>query len=882
MIRVGDILSHPLVLRAAWMRVDAWYRSGNLAPQPELARWRLHPEAELRELGSDLQAGRWIPVSWRQIPYPKKGSRLRHYVFPTVRDQVAFMAYMVLLGPLLDSRIASFAFGNRWYRPIAWDRRRTPAQWVHRPYPLLTPKSYLPYARSHGLFRRVAHWTVARMTGASVCREDYGGRVQHPDDYSDGSLPPWIRTDWWAADKTTDQRACWAALDVQLAYPSVRLDRLRASLIAMLTATESDDLNELFGGYPRSVVLALGDQDVRKHLARRLVDALEQVRVEDGQIPRDAWCPPHAAPRLPPDKDLGLPTGLAISGMLLNVALYFTDETVLRYLKKAGTRGAIVRFADDMVILSRSVRGVLDLLEAVWRGLADDDHARLDVLDAKSNLFLNFAKIGPPPVRDVVFAFLRDQGWEESCDYCEQLLPPDTPKRPHAFGTWWDAHQTDDGFEKLRVALARATVGPGELGPFVTSLVARLSEIGRDTLTDRFGEGARERLVRLHELARFDIDDQQVRADTRRTFAVNRLVRAWLPPDGERAGSALEDIRSSVAYVLGKTPWKFALWRAVVRAAARRPEHRDRDEADQEARTWLANQLRRIAHEPPEMAGPTSWLRTWPEDDQAEDHGRDPMWRALYLSFHRTAFWHALAEVLRELWRHHDRVERPHPGDAGPPPRWWTVRAVPAGLHEHVARFLGATDQWVDVLYPQKHPDLSNWPWELEQLIEAVLASGPRFDLATAWRRSERPGDMLVVPATVQWLPRVPRTASLLARFGRVCPPRDRARPLNTSALAHVRLGGRDHRLGELLFPADRSPRILGVRKGAAHAVAIGVSLGCGASIGYDLVAELVPEPGVVARTVAQDPLALWEYGRARRVLLGHERHDASQDEEPQ
>ena len=30
---------HPLVLMAGWRRVDGWYRSGNLAPEPELSRW---------------------------------------------------------------------------------------------------------------------------------------------------------------------------------------------------------------------------------------------------------------------------------------------------------------------------------------------------------------------------------------------------------------------------------------------------------------------------------------------------------------------------------------------------------------------------------------------------------------------------------------------------------------------------------------------------------------------------------------------------------------------------------------------------------------------------------------------------------------------------
>ena len=165
---------HPLVLMGAWLRVDGWYRSGNLAPEPELSRWRLHPEAELRKLGSELRAGAWRPGRWPQVPYPKKGACLRHYVLPTVRDQVAFMAYLVLLGPLLDSRVPNFVFGNRWYRRVAWERRGSKPQWILRPYQLLTSTAYLPYARSHGLFRRVAHWTVARMTGAQI----EGGRLQ--------------------------------------------------------------------------------------------------------------------------------------------------------------------------------------------------------------------------------------------------------------------------------------------------------------------------------------------------------------------------------------------------------------------------------------------------------------------------------------------------------------------------------------------------------------------------------------------------------------------------------------------------------------------------------------------------------------------------------
>jgi hypothetical protein len=53
----------------------------------------------------ELPLLRWIdlPEPFRLIPYPKKGAILRHYTVPSVRDQVAFTAFAVLLAPILES-----------------------------------------------------------------------------------------------------------------------------------------------------------------------------------------------------------------------------------------------------------------------------------------------------------------------------------------------------------------------------------------------------------------------------------------------------------------------------------------------------------------------------------------------------------------------------------------------------------------------------------------------------------------------------------------------------------------------------------------------------------------------------------------------------------
>ena len=278
----------------------------------------------------------------------------------------------------------------------------------------------------------------------------------------------------------------------------------------------------------------------------------------------------------------------------------------------------------------------------------------------------------------------------------------------------------------------------------MTTLVARMSDIGQDTLAERFGEGARSRLARLHELARFDIEDEQVRADTRRAFAVNRLVRTWLPQNGSE--QAIEDIRYSVTHVLRETPWKFALWRAVVRAAARRPFESSHRLGNERADEWLIRQLRLISPSPPQHHR-EAWLNTWPEEKVSRGHDRQSEWRHLYLSFHRAAFWQALGGVLRTLWRHEERRAHPVAGYSGPSPEEWTIRAIPEGSHKRVIRQLGAIDRWVNVLYPAgKVPDLSRWRWELDQLVSAVLASTTRYELARAWCNAQQQSEDLGHP----------------------------------------------------------------------------------------------------------------------------------------
>lgn len=898
------LLAHPLVLKAAWTRVEHWFRGSELVPQPELANWKLYPESEIRNLRAELLAGEWRPSPWLQVPYPKKDSCLRHYTMPTVKDQVAFMAHMVLLGPLLDAKTHNFVFGNRWYRPIRWDRFNE--RWVHPPFPFYAKTPYLPYARSHGLFRRVASWTVRRMTSAKLERHTYSGVVQHPNEYEAHYLPRWVHEEWWKASSEKSV-AYWCTLDIQLAYPSAGLEELGTLLHAMLQ--NSDHLDQQLSGYPQSVMNRITDAQVRLEIANHLLNSLQHVKIEPGPIEIDSWKPRHAKVSCNGFNSYGLPTGLAISGLLLNVALYAADSHIMEYLssQRDERRGAFLRFADDMTLFSRSTSGLFDLIEEVWKGVSGDSNARFDRPKSTYKFFLNVGKTGPDAIHDVLVKYLQHQGWKKcrkrktgtkhnkhntvdgDADACEELQPPDDSDSPPAISIsdWWEARNDDEKGQKQLYrylqAVERSAVGPHEAGPFVTTLVERLSEIGKDTLGDRFGEGAHERLVQLHDLARFNIADDQVRPDTRRAFAVNRLVSAWLSSDTKEARAQLEDIRDSVANVVQETPWKSALWRAVVRAAARRPPLTgdSTDDADT-AREWLLTQLRKIATEQGGSGGGTTWHSVWPEAEPRRQHRKPPSWREQYLSFVRTAFWNALADTMLYLRRYHYRSTNPRIADAGLSPSTWVARAIPDAKFDRVAEHLRALDRWARTLYSKDsaYTELAQFPWELDSLVTAVLASRQRHEIAQAWLHSEPPGDKLMIPEALD-LSADTLVYQILEHSGRIQPldEKDTARLLDRSALASVLLGAQDSKLGDFLFPLDGPSRINESGDLPSFVLSAANSLGCSGSIGPNRIKEIVPELDDLSLLIPhfqKDPLLLSEYGLARSLLLGSEERNGS------
>jgi len=801
----------------------------------------LTAEERLPLLGTALASGTYRPDPFRLLAYPKGGGALRHYAVPSTVDQVAFTVFAVLLAPLIDMALARFAFGNRWHRALYRHRDSSGARWRHRPYALDATHLYQPYRRDFSLFRRAAHWSASVMVGRDPTEEESSDKPFKREDFIDDELPECCKASWWTG---ASGRGYWGRLDLRLAYPSVRISVLGARLAKLLADLPNEKVISALGGYPVHISTSLARPEVRVQLGSWLAEALGHVRYDTASI-GDLWIPPHVShdvPRAGSDDHPGIPTGLALSGVLLNCYLHEFDQRIDTWLRKRqpGHRAALLRFADDIIVLGQQPSTIAEAVDAIWEALEGGLDRHDIVLAAprrdpsSTNLRVNWDKIEPEGLSNVVRKYLQDFGWRE--DDTGMVEPEEPAPEVLTFAEWLRRQGDETWLDEFQISRDR-------IGPFVTHLVERMSALGGESLDDRFGRGATTRLDELHQLLRLDIDDPHVRDDTRLAFAANKIVRAFLPNEGGPSDHAeVIAIRNSIAEAVLRAPWKFSLWRSIVHAACRRPLIRDRadaqlDDEDAHASQWLVRILRRIATSDQD---PDSWLRRWPEKSVPERAVR-----VLYLSFLRAEFWLAIASSIRDL----RRVGRGE--EAETPRHWssssWTFRAVDEKRAPRVLTWLSQLDRWAAVLYDDESP-VVYW-WERDALATAALTL---VDAGLAPSASA-----LSVPDGALEQPRV---MGILRAAGRVVS--SRVADGSAERWAHVALSSRPHRRAKII---DIAKDLLAT-VGASHALRWAAALGL---VNF-LEREAAGQIDKLLRGVRSNPTLpkLEEYQRARRVDL--------------
>lgn len=831
-VEVRRKLFSPWVLRAAWRKVLTWYQSGEWYDPAELQAWKADPWWHLSELADSLVRGEYRPDPFPLVPYPKKEDVIRHYCMPSVRDQVAFMVFLVLLGPFLEAVMSKASFGNRLYRPrvlVEPHPSHGYKRWYRAPFSLGHSRIYESFARSYGLFRRMSQWLInlhvfgkaeSVASARSAVSTSTGDGVAEFDLEDPDTLP--YHEALRSAQPQTD--LVYARLDLSLAYPSVDRRALREVLRILLDAWPGHDKVQdqlarsenpfrrwfekprpLAGEHPWDILDR--SPEARLHVGEMLMDAFESVRYAPWEEPpswrsvaqrvdslpfefRDRWNGSEVAGHLTPERGtlleealapkgiwpmgchlnheliadgaFGLPTGLAISGFLLNIALTPLDKELERQCEELGSL-YYLRYVDDIVVIATDATHLQGALETIHAMVAHN--GRLP-----GRFQLNSGKAKPEPVK----TFLSKLD--------EAVANGEGKGRPRPVLRFLRKHYLTRSNAEI----------------FTTGIVRELSELADEAFDERFGAAGLDRLDQLIALAVNNIDDIEVAKDARLSFAVNHIARSsWdqhvSSLDGENplVKERVEYLLTIAEQAVCQHPWRAKLWRPILIMAARASTKK----YGRLGRQWLKDHILPLLKWDDGQVGPsvarTPWERYEPSLDSEPPpdglnelleslglppdtvdyvHQRRSHYSRLRASYHRAHFWRQWVGIVLAL---RERVTTGRgQGGLGA----WTSLLSDTEATE-ILDWLGGIDGFIalaSVLYgfeESKSAEKLNepviWWWEAEAICWAVLsASDPSVEFLTHLgaprpRILRKPSQALVTALMEEVVRREPRLQRL-------------------------------------------------------------------------------------------------------------------------
>ena len=123
--RFIERLTLPENLYWAWHKLKNHYRVGDVwFDEAEVARFESCLHSELSAITNQFKDLSYEMGVLTPLPHPKKKDALsgkaqtRQAFWVNVRDQVAWLAFVNIVGPGLDCRMPSWSYGSRLYRTV--------------------------------------------------------------------------------------------------------------------------------------------------------------------------------------------------------------------------------------------------------------------------------------------------------------------------------------------------------------------------------------------------------------------------------------------------------------------------------------------------------------------------------------------------------------------------------------------------------------------------------------------------------------------------------------------------------------------------------------------------------------------------------------------
>ncbi len=464
-------LMSPENLNYAWIKTKNLYRMADgFVDAGEIAAFELDLEKRLFDIRRKFALGKYKLKKLRPLPRPKKLSAEqpinRQYYHVAIEDQVAWIALVNALGPKLDQLMVSWSYGNRLYRPAWYEKDEASVSTLEiGPYRHASGHLYRKFQHSWPLFRRHVALTARTMVlgGKNLNRSELDEADQRADIAAEHASLNYLMRDFWPEqnNESKNTNVFHASIDLKQFYPTLNVESVINGL------AETDELED-----PLIYDLVISMLDFKVDMTGMPETALDKVEPKFSE------------------KFQGIPTGLFVSGFLANAAMHSIDKLVE---KQVVSRRDIAhfRFVDDHTLIAYDFDALCDWIIYYEQLLKKQEIGPI----------VNVEKTDPPSLGEWISCF--KTGLKNGA-------------KPSAL--------VDENAELYRKAKEDAQLDGKNPTKLMTKTLAQVSEIASVDINILDDDDLNERLQMLEWLLLANIPENEIRPDTRASFAAGQIA----------------------------------------------------------------------------------------------------------------------------------------------------------------------------------------------------------------------------------------------------------------------------------------------------------------------------------------------------------------------
>jgi len=335
----------------AWYKLLSYYRHSEVwYDELELANFELQLDKELASLSDDLGSRKYAPNPIRPLPYPKRNAdghlEARQFFWISIRDQLAWLAYLNVVGAELDSQMPAWSYGNRLFRSIiVTETDQGVPRFTSGPYRNTRGHIYRPFKQSWPLYRRHVLLSLKKLTrpGLKVAWEEREEQLLSAEDELAASEKlVYLQDGYWEQHSKT---VYWSSFDVEKFYPSIALKTVRKAILSR--------------------------SEIASSIGEALLESLTKFEID-----RTGWSQSDLTSVGMPEGDYlsVIPTGLIAAGFLANTAMLSIDNWAATQVKRRQI--AHFRYVDDHIVVAPK-------FEALSQWFADYEEYLRDHLGCK-------------------------------------------------------------------------------------------------------------------------------------------------------------------------------------------------------------------------------------------------------------------------------------------------------------------------------------------------------------------------------------------------------------------------------------------------------------------------------------------------------------------